>query len=282
MFQKLEKYLKPRDDSETITRLKEELKKVKTTRDRYRKERDDLREAQKVSGVREQIAKRLKGEGIEIGALHNPLAVPKEVTVRYVDLRTREENQKRYEARNPDIHKIVETHYVCDGEKLDVIEDESQDFVIANHMLEHCKDPIRTVENFLRVTRMGGLLYITLPDKRFTYDYKRPETTWEHILHDYETKIEIEPIETYQDWQKYVNPNADAQSKFENQANIHFHAWTMMEMVEMYSRMQRDLNFPIHLESATQRGNECICLLRKEVFEQEHKPNPHEAAAADS
>ncbi|MEM1293767.1 MAG: methyltransferase domain-containing protein [Verrucomicrobiota bacterium] len=265
-----------------VQRLRAELTKVKDTRDKYRAERDaDREERDKLRAAalfarppRGRFASRLKGEGIEIGALDKPLPVPEGVKVRYVDRRSREETMKGYTGKRDDVSKFVHNEFVCNGEKLEVIDDETQDFVIANHMLEHCMNPIGTVKNFLRVTKPGGLLFITLPDKRYSFDYKRPITPWEHILNDYETDIEVEPIETYEDWNQYVNPNAKPESKFKNQSNIHFHAWTMNEIVEMFSRMQSDLGFPIHLESALQAGNEVICLLRKEEFKQEHYDHP--------
>ena len=38
---------------------------------------------------------------------------------------------------------------VDDGEKLLTIAEESQDFIVANHFLEHCENPIRTIETHL-------------------------------------------------------------------------------------------------------------------------------------
>ncbi len=266
---------KVQDLKAELEKLKAENTKIKETRDRYRSERDELQESALFSKPpRGRFASRLSGEGIEIGALDKPLPVPKGVKVRYVDRRSREDAMQGYDGKREDVSKFVEVDYVCDGEKLEVIPDESQDFVISNHMLEHCMNPIRTVENFLRVTKMGGLLFITLPDKRYSFDYKRPITTWEHILNDYRKNTEVEPLETYEDWNRYVNPNANPESKFKNQSNIHFHAWTMQEIVEMFSRMQSDLQFPIHLEASLQAGNEVICLLRKEVFVQRDYPHP--------
>ena len=57
-----------------------------------------------------------------------------------------------------------------DGERLQTIEAQSQDFVIANHLLEHTEDPISTIRNWLRVLRPGGVIYMAVPDKRHTFD----------------------------------------------------------------------------------------------------------------
>lgn len=249
-------------------KLAAQLDKVKETRDRLLEEREQMRAVIALASTpRGRAALHLRGTGLEIGALHNPLQVLPGVVVRYADLRSREDNIRHYAGKR-DPEKIVETHYVCDGEKLEPVPDESQDFVIANHMLEHCKNPIGTIRHFLRVVRPGGHLYVTLPDKRYTFDWRRPVTTWDHILNDFRQNTEVEPIETYQEWQRDVNPNAIAENKHRNQANIHFHAWTHQAMVEMFTRMQTDLDFPLHLDSTQQAGNEVICLMTKRPFEQ--------------
>ncbi len=67
---------------------------------------------------------------------------------------------------------------IDDGETLSTIDSASQDFVIANHFLEHCENPIQTLRNFLRVLKDGGILYMAVPDKRFTFDVDRPVTTY--------------------------------------------------------------------------------------------------------
>ena len=60
-----------------------------------------------------------------------------------------------------------------------------QDFVIANQVLEHFQNPLLALQNMLRVLKPGGVLYLSLPDKRFSFDVDRPVTTVEHVLRDY-------------------------------------------------------------------------------------------------
>ncbi len=52
-------------------------------------------------------------------------------------------------------------------------------------MLEHVEDPIATLEHQLRALRAGGVLYLTLPDARETFDAPRRRTTVEHLLRDH-------------------------------------------------------------------------------------------------
>jgi hypothetical protein len=139
----------------------------------------------------EQICRRalfasefIKGEGIEIGALHKPLVVDTTVAyVRYVDYKTLAENRKRYPelANEP----IVETTIIDDGFILSSVPEQSVDFVIANHALEHSPDPIGTLGIWLSRLRDNGVLYMAVPIAAKCYDVGRPITTMSHLLQDH-------------------------------------------------------------------------------------------------
>lgn len=47
-------------------------------------------------------------------------------------------------------------------------EDNSQDCLIARHVLEHCIDPVATISEWKRVIRPGGRLVISCPDENIT------------------------------------------------------------------------------------------------------------------
>lgn len=135
--------------------------------------------------ARKRLAFRyLRGSGLEIGALHHPLAVPPGVAVRYVDLVDREENARRYP--HLDESRIVVTDICDDGFELATISDESQDFVIANHLLEHAPNPLHVVLTWLRVLKSNGILFMTLPDGTRNFDQGRQITPLEHLVDDYE------------------------------------------------------------------------------------------------
>jgi 2-polyprenyl-3-methyl-5-hydroxy-6-metoxy-1,4-benzoquinol methylase len=155
-----------------------------------------LKELLKKSGLfpsfsaRERLASRhLRGTGLEIGALHFPLRVPSHVTVKYVDIASREENIKAH----TDVpgEQIVETDYLEDGFVLTSIPDQSQDFLIANHVLEHSSNPLQTLVNWSRVLREGGKLFITIPIAARCFDRERPLTTLEHLVQDYRLCLEV-------------------------------------------------------------------------------------------
>ncbi len=134
--------------------------------------------------VREKLASRyLHGEGLEIGALHLPLKAPRGVKVSYVDIATREENIRRFPEL--DASRIVETDHVENGFELAGIAGASQDFLIANHVLEHADNPLRVLLNWGRVLRPQGIMMVTVPMAAASFDKGRGETPLEHFIDDY-------------------------------------------------------------------------------------------------
>jgi len=79
--------------------------------------------------------------------------------------------------------------YISEASDLVEIKDNSYDFLLASHCLEHCANPLKTVREWLRVIRPGGVLLVVLPDKRFTFDHKRNTTLFAHILIDLHNNI---------------------------------------------------------------------------------------------
>src|SRR3954452_14807173 len=94
---------------------------------------------------RRTIARHLRGDGIEIGALYFPLDLSEaRVTrVRYVDRLDVPALREQY----PTLANLtfVPVDIVDDGEVLSTIPDGSLDFVVANSMIEHTSDPIGTL-----------------------------------------------------------------------------------------------------------------------------------------
>lgn len=61
----------------------------------------------------------------------------------------------------------------------------SQDFVVANHVLEHAIDALGTLQSWLRVLRPGGVLFVAVPIGEHCFDRGRNITPAEHFLKDY-------------------------------------------------------------------------------------------------
>lgn len=125
----------------------------------------------------------LKGNGIEIGALHKPLPLPATAVAKYIDYKTLEENRIRYPELSNET--IVFTHIIDDGFVMSgSVPANSQDFVIANHALEHSPDPLGTLGVWLGKLKQGGIIYAAIPIAEKCYDKGRPITSLEHFIAD--------------------------------------------------------------------------------------------------
>lgn len=105
--------------------------------------------------VRRRVASaHLAGAGVEIGALHHPFPAPDGCSVEHLDRLSAADLRAEY----PELgdQPLVEVDVLDDGETLATLSDESVDFVIASHFLEHSQDPIGTLRNHVRVVRTGG------------------------------------------------------------------------------------------------------------------------------
>jgi ubiquinone/menaquinone biosynthesis C-methylase UbiE len=73
---------------------------------------------------------------------------------------------------------------VSEGTKLPV-DDATYDCVIASHCLEHIADPIKALLEWKRVIRQRGFLLLILPHRDYTFDWRRPITSLEHLREDF-------------------------------------------------------------------------------------------------
>lgn len=214
----------------------------------------------------------ISGVGIEIGALHSPLPVDKKkAVVKYVDRMKEDELRIQY----PELNnlELVSVDYVANGEMLESIKDNTQDFVIANHFIEHCQDTILTIRNMLRVTKPGGIIFFAVPDKRFTFDKEREVTSVEHILRDFEHGPQHSRERHFEEWVNALNKGSDEtfQKKekkklMEMDYSIHFHVWEKTDMDELLVFLMKTMkfNFEIELSLRKLRSNENIYILRKQ------------------
>ena len=157
---------------------------------------------------RAQMAKRhLSGQGVEIGAMQYPLMPHRKMKVKYVDNTSLEDNLSRFsELRD---RKLVRPDYIEDGFTLTSFASNSQDFVIANHVLEHSPNPLRALANWARVLRAGGSLLLTVPVAEACFDRGRHETTLEHLRGDYFADSQLlsqRNFEHYMEWLAISEP----------------------------------------------------------------------------
>lgn len=116
--------------------------------------------------------------GLEIGALDHPIFRPEETRVKFVDYARTDELRQISYAANRDA--IVEVDYVWtgSGSLADVVGGRERfDWAIASHVIEHIPNVLGWLRGIGEVLRPGGRFNLALPDRRFTFDLGRQETT---------------------------------------------------------------------------------------------------------
>jgi SAM-dependent methyltransferase len=226
--------------------------------------------------ARAELAYRyLAGKGLEIGALNWPLDLPAGAEASTVDRMTLEELREEY----PELagRELAKVDIIDDGERLVSIPDVSQDFIVANHFLEHTEDPIGTIKTHLGKLKPGGVLFYAVPDKRYTFDVRRQTTPVEHVIRDHEEGPEGSRAEHYDEWVLLAeeSPYDREDAIFPEHAemysrdleasgfSIHFHVWTGSTFLEFLLECRRRLEEGFEIEATCRRGIELVVVLRK-------------------
>src|SRR5262249_32987602 len=237
-----------------------------------------------MTNERLRLAGLLRGQGIEIGALHQPLPVPQRAHVTYVDRLPVDKLREHYaELADYDLTRV---DVIGSAEDLSPFGTSSLDFVIANHLIEHLEDPIAGLKEFHRVLRPRGLLFMCVPDARVTFDRLRPLTPVEHILAEHRggsAAIAATRRAHYEEWVANVECSgilgdlhrpATAGTReemveklLEMNYSIHFHCWHADTFLLFFRTVCRDegLEFEVldSVDTTGQGRDELILLAGK-------------------
>lgn len=201
----------------------------------------------------------LQGKGIEIGALNNPFRVPARARVRYVDKFSPEELATTYPGLTT--HRIRVPDIVCKTGELNTIENQSLDFIIASHVLEHADNPLHLLYAWHRKLKTGGLLLLVLPDSRFTFDRGRPLTSLEHLLWDFEhcgTQLkELLDLSHIAECNLNMHDTLDMDSALQLAKTIlktsrdtHFHVWDYYSFRHQLDTLISEFGLPYRIKRA--------------------------------
>lgn len=211
-----------------------------------------------------------RGSGLEIGAYHNPFPFSKSrASMTYVDKRSYDDLIKM---RNEDPNlsnflNVAPVDIVDCGETLGLIADNTYDFVVSSHQLEHCFCPITALLNQMRVIKPGGVGIFILPNHNNPIDKNRQITTIGHLVDHYVKAPEcpdrydhfIEYLSIV-DGLKDLELSKRAHECIDNHSDIHFHVFDQTLIVDMI-QWSNDKDFKLELFSF--EGHEIFFILRK-------------------
>jgi predicted SAM-dependent methyltransferase len=128
--------------------------------------------------------------GVELGPLNRPLIRREDGDILYADHRSTEDLRRKYAGHasvsGPDARPLEDVDLVLEHQSLaQALGPRAPvDYVVASHVIEHIPDPVGWLNELAAILREGGLVYLVVPDKRFTFDYHRtPSTTGDLVAH---------------------------------------------------------------------------------------------------
>lgn len=152
--------------------------------------------------------------------------------------------------------------YIAEATDLNMIESGKYDFVLSSHSLEHTANPIKALKEWNRVLNNNGKLVLVLPDKANTFDYKRPYTSFEHLVNDFERDIKEDDkthIEEIMQLHDFSRDNTTGKVEFEERLKdnlvhriAHHHVFSL-ELVNNilefsgFRILHQQKNTPFHL-----------------------------------
>jgi SAM-dependent methyltransferase len=180
----------------------------------------------------------LQGVGIEIGAHNLPI---EDISPIYVD---------RF------------TEFAGTQCLVDVISDASVlpfregslNYIASSHVLEHLPNPIRTLCEWDRALKAGGVIYLVVPDRRFTFDHNRQRTSLSHLISDFEKNttscdathigdfidnVDLAMLAPALDVSDFSQFREEHRKAYQNEVhagreiNIHFHVFEKEDIIEL-------------------------------------------------
>lgn len=131
---------------------------------------------------RRYLFKRFKLAGkkvLELGALDMPTFESDEARVDYMDYYSDEEFKEieKKGGMSRAIESLVKVKHVVKNKNFSNKISDRYDLIIAAHVIEHIPDPITWLAELSELLEPSGYIFLAIPDRRYTLDYLRRETT---------------------------------------------------------------------------------------------------------
>jgi SAM-dependent methyltransferase len=169
------------------------------------------------------------------------------------------------------VRPLIVPDIVADAAQLPFA-NERLDFVVASHVLEYLPLPLRALANWYSVVRVGGILLLKVPDKRYTSDAGRARTHLEHLLIEDLNPEKFDRRAHFEDWVQYVGAResgshalqVETDPLMDNDYSIHYHVWRDDDLLELirHARARMGMEWTEILRAHFYR-KECAVALRR-------------------
>lgn len=79
--------------------------------------------------------------------------------------------------------------FINDAVNISLVQDECYDFCFSSHSLEHIANPLKAINEWLRIIKKGGFIIIIVPEKSVCFDHKRNYSMFSTLLSQYEKDV---------------------------------------------------------------------------------------------
>ena len=88
---------------------------------------------------------------------------------------------------------------INDAVNISQIQDEEYDFCFSSHTLEHIANPLKAINEWLRIVKKDGYIIIIVPEKSMCFDHKRSYSEFSTLLSQYEKNVGEDDLSTLPD-----------------------------------------------------------------------------------
>ncbi|NHT77564.1 methyltransferase domain-containing protein [Rhizobiaceae bacterium CRRU44] len=186
------------------------------------------------SQFRQYLCRDLQGVGLEFGAGPRPMEVPALCRMRYADIFSPAEFAEKSTSMRgrSDPTKFVDIDFQDSMDEMATIEESSVDFIIASHVIEHVRSPLRALKKAFDCLKLGGTIILVVPDRNRTFDKNRKITSLDHHLADFYMPSRERDLEHYFEGSRIVEMftgealRARAMKRWADRVDTHMHTFT--------------------------------------------------------
>jgi hypothetical protein len=85
---------------------------------------------------------------------------------------------------------------ISDAVNISLVQNECYDFIFSSHSLEHIANPLKAINEWLRIIKNGGYVVIIVPEKSCCFDHKRNYSRFSTLLSQYEKNVNEDDLST--------------------------------------------------------------------------------------
>src|SRR3954454_2818533 len=131
---------------------------------------------------------------------------------------------------------------VCDFDVdgLAPISDDSQDFVIASHVIEHLADPLRFLDEIHRVLRPEGACILLVPERHRSFDHPRAPTPLEHLIAEHEAGVTVVDDEHIREFLENAEESSIEDMPADPEGQREFYEWHRLRSIHAHCWNQHE------------------------------------------